>query len=340
MVAKQVGRLNMGDKGDKSTGEQPCAMAALESTSRREFIPDERCRFRRLKGPGKRVVIRLTYRCDLACPHCLVGTNLYRNDGELNFSEWARLLAELDHIGARKVLLTGGEPLLHGDVVRLVGFVSGMGIPVDLNSNLQRMSPALMRELHQAGLTEISVSLEGPEQIHDRMHGKRGAFSQTIQAIAWAAALGIQVDASCCLTVDNVNHIDKLLGLVATLPIQSFTISRLFPIGHGRHSQHKGIPQSRLTQLYHEWTQSWVQQAPKPIRLVGLLNCPQPGDCERGRSLVGITPGGELVPCVLTDDHPPGIPHPLHVGLTEAIAEMNRKLAEKEYKICSCSELA
>jgi MoaA/NifB/PqqE/SkfB family radical SAM enzyme len=289
-----------------------------------------------LKGQGRRVVIRLTYRCDLACPHCLVGTDLYRNSGELSFEEWARVLAELDLIGARKVLLTGGEPLLHKEVVRLVDLVSGMGIPVDLNSNLQRMSLALMKEMYQAGLTEISVSLEGPEQVHDRMHGKRGAYRRTIQAIAWAGALGIQVDASCCLTVDNVDHVDELLTLVETLPVQSFTISRLFPIGHGLQSLHRGIPQSRLTQLYHQWTQGWVQQASKPIRLVGLLNCPQPGDCERGRSLVGITPRGDVVPCVLTDDHPPGIPHPLHVGLAEAVAVLNRKLAEKEYRICTC----
>lgn len=314
--------------------DQPGANATLESTSSRDFIPDERCRFRELKGPGRRVVIRLTNRCDLACPHCLVGADLYRNDGELNFAEWTRLLAELDRIGARKVLLTGGEPLLNEDILHLVGFVSGMGIPIDLNSNLQRMSPELMRDLHHAGLTEISVSLEGPEQVHDRMHGKRGAFFQTIQAIAWAAMLGIQVDASCCLTVDNVDHMDELLDLVETLPIQSFTISRLFPIGHGVQSLHKGLPQSRLTQLYHEWTKGWVQQAKKPIRLVGLLNCPQPGDCERGQSLVGITPGGDLVPCVLTDDHPPGIPHPLNVGLARSISELEIKLSEKEYKIC------
>ena len=131
------------------------------STSLRKFFADERCRFKRLRGGGCRVVIRLTYRCDLACPHCLVGNDLYTHPKELSIAEWEKIFAELYAIDARKVLLTGGEPLLYPDLREIVKLVSQMGIPVDLNSNMQRMTPKIMEDMARAGLTEISVSLEG-----------------------------------------------------------------------------------------------------------------------------------------------------------------------------------
>jgi molybdenum cofactor biosynthesis enzyme MoaA len=78
------------------------------STSFRGFQDDERCRFRPTKTGGLRVVIRVTYACDLACPHCLIDSRL--RDNELDTASWVKLLSELPDIGTRKALLTGGEP--------------------------------------------------------------------------------------------------------------------------------------------------------------------------------------------------------------------------------------
>ena len=321
-------------KREASQIDRPDALIAPASTSLRAFRHDERCRFRSLRGQGRRVVIRLTYRCDLACPHCLVGANLYRSEGELDLAAWSSILAELDRIQARKVLLTGGEPLLHPDLVGITAFVSSAGIPVDLNSNLQKMTPSLIQDLHRAGLTEISVSLEGPPEVHDRMHGTPGAWAKTVRAIRWAGEKGIQVDAACCVTPDNRPHLDELLAHVESLPIHSFTVSRMYPIGHGLAHLDRSVPQSELTALYHDLVERWVGRARIPIRLVGLLSCPQPSDCERGRSLIGITPRGHVVPCVLAIENPLGIPHPLEVGLAQAVEAANRELDAGAYQMC------
>jgi MoaA/NifB/PqqE/SkfB family radical SAM enzyme len=297
----------------------------------RGFLPDERCRFRPLTGAGVRVVLRLTYRCDLACPHCLVGAQA--TPAELRLSDWRRVLAELPAIGARKVLLTGGEPLLHPDLVALVRLISARGIPVDLNSNLQRMTPALLDDLRRAGLTELSVSLEGPAAVHDRMHGKAGALAQTLRAIGWAAEQGLQVDASCCLTVDNVPHLRDLFALLETLPLGSLTVSRLFPIGHGKGAR-QAPAQAELDALYTDLMHDWLPRAPFPVRLVGLLGCPRPADCWRGESLIGLTPQGEVVACVLAAENPAGVPHPLDAGLAAAVARVQAQLHEGTYALC------
>jgi MoaA/NifB/PqqE/SkfB family radical SAM enzyme len=279
-----------------------------------------------------RVVIRLTQRCDMACPYCLVSAaNL---PPELDFAAWQRILASLSQISTRKVLLTGGEPLLYPDLISLVAFISGMGIPVDLNSNLQQMTYARMQSLRSTGLTEISTAIEGRSTVHDRIRGRSGAFARTRQAIEWAAKLGIQVDASCCLQPGNLEQLDELLDLLQDWPIQSFTVSRLFPIGHGACTPQPALSQADLDAAYSHLVDFWLPRSRFPIRLVGLLGYPLPIHCQRGSSLIGLTPNGQIQACVLNDDYPSNLPTPQDIGLYAAVTVLRGRLKQQHYRLC------
>lgn len=306
------------------------------STSFRGFREDERCRFKPLKGDGIRVVVRMTERCDLHCPHCLV--NSHSDHHELSVQEWFRIFSELPDIRAKKVLLTGGEPLLYNEISHIVEFISQMNIPVDLNSNLQRMTPQLMRDLRNAGLTEISVSLEGPRDVHDTMHGTAGAYDRLLSSIEWAANLGIQVDVACCVTNENIDHLMHIIDLANAMPVQSLTVSRMFPIGHGA-KYHNAPSQHQLDKIYRELSKHVVPQNPLPIRFVGLLNPPEDNDCLRAKSLIGITPEGQLLGCVLAAENPKNIQHPLEAGLKESFLQLEQELKKRRYALCwNCIE--
>jgi MoaA/NifB/PqqE/SkfB family radical SAM enzyme len=302
--------------------------AMIDSTS--TFKIDERCRFRPIKGGGLRVVLRLTMRCDLACPHCLATG---ASDGvELTTGQWLELIEQFPEIDARKVLLTGGEPLLRNDLVSMVEALFRIGLASDLNSNLQKMTMTLMRDLKQAGLSEISISLEGSEEVHDRMHGCSGAYARLLQALEWANRFGVPVDASCCLTQENSSSVDELMETVGALPIRSLTFSRLLPIGHGKGAL-QGLSQARLDKcgaLIQKKVQAGLSV---PVRVTGLAGPPQLKDCGRGNSLLAMTADGRLLGCVLTDDNP-SVPHPLEVGLRAAWDRLQQKLAHGKYALC------
>ncbi len=301
------------------------------STSFRGFRHDERCRFRPIKGDGIRVVVRMTHRCNLHCPHCMV--NSYNEYHELGMQEWFQIFSELPDIRATKVLLTGGEPLLYKEITRIVEFISKMNIPVDLNSNLQQMTPQWMRELRNAGLTEISVSFEGPREVHDTMHGTAGAYDKLLNAINWATDYGIQVDVACCVTNENIDHIEYIVDLVNSLPVQSLTVSRMFPIGHG--AKYQNAPsQNQLDDIYRELSEKIIPNNPSPIRLVGLLNPPEADDCLRAKSLIGITPEGRLLGCVLAPENPTNILHPLESGLKKSFLQLEHEINIGRYSLC------
>ena len=295
------------------------------------LIPDNnRCRFRPVSGGGLRVVMRLTMRCDLACPHCLaMKTKEYT---ELSTEQWLTLINQFTDIGVKKALLTGGEPLLRHDIIAIVEALSNAGIQTDLNSNLQCMNPELMRKLKKACLSEISTSLEGTEEIHNRMHGSDVAYSNLIKAVAWANRNYIPVDSSCCLTTENYHFIPELIRNAKTLSIRSLTFSRLLPVGHG-YNNRSSLTQEQLDACYHVIENEIAAGQSIPIRITGLLGAPEQKDCGRGSSLVSITPDGYLLGCVLTDDNP-SVSHPLDIGLRRAYDNLQKELTKRQYSLC------
>lgn len=107
------------------------------------------------------VRLSLTDRCDLACIYC----RPHRHDGylerRLDFDAWRTMIDGLVKSGIRRVRITGGEPLLHPDVV---GFVRYLGTISDLEdvaitTNATRLAK-LARPLRDAGLSRINISID------------------------------------------------------------------------------------------------------------------------------------------------------------------------------------
>jgi len=294
------------------------------SISCREPSTDQRCRFRPSTQAGVRVVVRLTQRCSMACEHCLAGaTGTSGND--LTLQQWQTILRELPGIAAHKALLSGGEPLLFSGLTELVRCIAAMGIATDLNSTLWPMTRELARALAEAGLTEASISLEGPEAVHDAMHGRHGAQARLRAGVRMLHELGIPVDGSLCVTPANIDHVLPTIAEGARWGLASFTVSRTFPIGHGARRTAAAVPEDRLIALYRELTADG-RRFDIPLRLVGLLGPPAAADCPQGQSLIGIRADGTLAPCLLSRATVPASVGPLDVGLTQAVARMRDAL--------------
>ena len=110
--------------------------------------------------------------CNCRCLMCDIWQK--KDGGELNLDAFARHRQSLLSLGVRNVVLTGGEPLLHSKFEQLCGFFKGCGIKVTL------LTTALLLKSRAAivamGVDEIVVSLDGPEEVHDRVRRVKGAY--------------------------------------------------------------------------------------------------------------------------------------------------------------------
>lgn len=107
--------------------------------------------------------LSVTDRCDLRCTYCIPkGFKGFEEPAHwLTFDEIERLLAVFARLGASRVRLTGGEPLLRRNLPQLAQRLSALpGMrDLSLSTNATRLARHA-EELRVAGVSRINVSLD------------------------------------------------------------------------------------------------------------------------------------------------------------------------------------
>jgi MoaA/NifB/PqqE/SkfB family radical SAM enzyme len=115
-----------------------------------------------LASPRRPLLVQLvvTRRCNLACGYC------HEYDDWSQPVETDLLIRRIDHaagLGTVVFTLTGGEPLLHQQLDRLVARVNAGGMVCTLISNGYALTREWVRRLNDAGLTLLQMSVDNIE---------------------------------------------------------------------------------------------------------------------------------------------------------------------------------
>ena len=125
------------------------------------------------------VNIELTNRCPLRCPQCYCFLEGNKDiDPELAKS---RLLEASRH-GVKVVNLSGGETLCYPWLTELISYASGLHMRVNIAISGCCFDEAKLRELIDAGVTTISVSLNGSTEKINSL--TRDGYQQAMKAIS------------------------------------------------------------------------------------------------------------------------------------------------------------
>jgi len=129
----------------------------------------------------------MTRACLLACRHCRASAIPEPLPGELSTEEGERFLETLTGFGRPYpvLVLTGGDVLMRGDLLRLVGRARELGLPVAVAPSVTpRLEPATLAALRRAGVKVASLSLDGARpETHQGLRGVEGHFEESIAAL-------------------------------------------------------------------------------------------------------------------------------------------------------------
>lgn len=140
--------------------------------------------------------VSLTDRCNYRCTYCMPDEGMvFRERRELlTFEEIERLLRIFAGLGVRRVRLTGGEPTVRADVVKLVARIAAIdGIEALVMTSNGHLLPALARPLAEAGLQGVNISIDTLDPDRFRAITRRGEVGQVIAGIDAARAAGLEV---------------------------------------------------------------------------------------------------------------------------------------------------
>jgi radical SAM protein len=182
------------------------------------------------------VIWETTQACDLACLHCRACAVPQRDPRELTTGEAKRLVDDICRFGRPLLVLTGGDPLKRPDAVEIVRYGTDAGLRVALTpSGTPLMTPRVLGELHDAGMSRLAVSLDGATAAqHDAFRGVAGSFDWTIRMLETARSLGLSTQINTTISRHNVYDLESLIALMTGLGIALWSVFFIVPVGRAR----------------------------------------------------------------------------------------------------------
>ena len=152
----------------------------------------------RFDRPLRDLRISVTDRCNFRCPYCMpaeIFGERYRflpKPQLLTFEEIARLTGIIARLGAVKIRLTGGEPLLRQEIERLVAMLAEIDGVHDLAMTTNAfLLPQKIDALKAAGLKRLTISLDTlDDAIFRVMNGGRSGVDKVLAGIEAAENAG------------------------------------------------------------------------------------------------------------------------------------------------------
>jgi MoaA/NifB/PqqE/SkfB family radical SAM enzyme len=153
------------------------------------------------------LVIHAHSRCNCRCGMC----DIWRTTEGQDFSlaQLQAQMGDIERLGVRWVVFSGGEPLMHADIFPLARALRGLGIKVTLLSTGLLLA-RFAREIADC-VDEVIVSLDGPESVHDRIRGTPGCFHAIGQGIGAIRKYKSDFHFAARCTVQRANH-DTLIS--------------------------------------------------------------------------------------------------------------------------------
>lgn len=173
-----------------------------------------------LARPLRDLRISVTDRCNFRCPYCMPeeifgeGFPFQRRGEILSFEEIVRLARILVGLGAGKLRITGGEPLLRAQLPRLVAKLAALPGVQDLALTTNGvLLPRFAGALAEAGLHRVTISLDSLDAAtFRRMSGGRGEAGAVLAGIAAAESAGLSPIKINCVVQRGVND-DQVVAL-------------------------------------------------------------------------------------------------------------------------------
>lgn len=191
-----------------------------------------------------RIDCKIRFGCNNFCKFCVQGDKRDRF-ADKPLEKIKAELAEGLLTGAKAVVLTGGEPLLHKNILEIISSARSLGYNhVQLQTNGRLFCYMdFCKAVLKAGATEFSPALHGSTaEIHDFLTDAPGSYAQTVKGIMNLRSLGCSVVTNSVITSRNMKDLPALARLFVRLGVEHFQFAFVHILGHAADNKKWIVP--------------------------------------------------------------------------------------------------
>ncbi len=214
---------------------------------------------RRLKNDRRRehqlrqLFWECTWRCNLSCLHCGSDCKSSSMLPDMPAEDFLRAIDSLlPHVDPHRlnIVITGGEPLVRSDLEKVGLELYRRELPWGIVTNGMLLSDSRFRSLRQAGLHNLTISLDGLEETHNWMRGNALSFGRALGAIRMAAKAGnLNFDVVTCVNRRSLDELDAVKELLVEAGVKKWRLFTIFPSGRAAAHPEFDLTGEEVTQL-------------------------------------------------------------------------------------------
>ncbi|HUT78202.1 MAG TPA: radical SAM protein [Polyangia bacterium] len=258
----------------------------------------------------EKCVFEATLACNMSCRHCGSGAGRPRRD-ELGTGEVRSLFGQLAALGCRKLVISGGEPLLRPDWAGLVEAGARAGIRTGLFTNGILFDAQAARAARDAGAAAMGFSVDGIGDTHDRVRSRPGHFREIAAAMEAAATAGLPFSVVTHVNRVNIDELERIEGLLRDRGAFAWQLQPAIEMGNLRHNRDLAIRPGDMLRICSEAAALAVESELRvavadtvgyygPEEAILRSGCGIPGfrGCGAGVRVIGIESNGDVKGCL------------------------------------------
>jgi radical SAM protein with 4Fe4S-binding SPASM domain len=242
--------------------------------------------------------IEFSLRCNFRCPYCYVPADSYF-EGELSVAESRDVLTQARAMGARRIIILGGEPSLYPHIREMIDFILDQGMDVEMFTNGSGITADFAGWLFERRVRVVMKMNTFDPELQDRLSGKPGAGRIIADALERLIQAGYPSETafmavSTIICRQNLEELPRLWCWLRDQGIAPY-FEIITPQANARGNQWLFVEPQALKVLFEElaridrerYDRTWDIQPP----LVG-------NRCLRHQFSCLVTSRGDVTPCV------------------------------------------
>ena len=242
--------------------------------------------------------IEFNQSCNFRCIYCYASETAHRRN-ELNKEEFIDVIWQAKDLGARKIIVLGGEPMLYPHIMEMIRFIRKLDMDIELFTNGTNITPEIAQVLYENNVRPILKMNTFDESLQDTLSGRKGAYTQIQEALKNLKQVGYPskdhaMGISTIICQQNIEELPRMWEWLRDQNILPY-FEMMTPQGGAREHNMLEVDSRTVQQFFQKvadldrtkYNHHWD---PKPP-LVG-------GECLRHQFSCAVNSEGFVQPCV------------------------------------------
>lgn len=254
----------------------------------------------------REITIEVTQQCPNSCLYCSSLSNPSKKTF-LQLGQIEKAINDAVELGTKSISLSGGEPFLHPDILRIIDYIYKKGVECYVYTSGIMMSegkpnsiPAIKLASIKGKVTKLIVNIEAADEVtYNTIMGTNfGGFLLMRRTVRDAISIGLNVEAHVVPMKLNLQQLPQIIALCSDLGISRVSFLRLVVQGRALANQQRIVLSDEETLFAKYLIATGAKEYKSNIRLgIPFRDCSRKINCMTGTSKLDIRYDGKVYPC-------------------------------------------